>query len=109
MRKIFMVMAAAATLATAAVSVPSDAQARWRGHHGGAVAAGVFGGLAAGALIGSAFANPYYGSGYYPAYGYGYGPAYGYSPVYAEPACYIRRERVCDPYRGCWVQRVRTC
>ena len=118
MRKTLTVLAAVATLATAAVAVPSDARAQWRGHGWGwggpAVAAGVFGGLAAGAIVGSAFANPYYYGGY-PAYGYGYGPgygyapAYGYSPVYAGSACYIRRERVCDPYRGCWVQRVQVC
>jgi hypothetical protein len=104
MRKISTVLAAVATLATAAVAVPSDAQAQWRGHGWGwggpAVAAGVFGGLAAGAIVGSAFAPYYYG---------GYAPAYGYSPVYAGSACYIRRERVCDPYRGCWVQRVQVC
>lgn len=48
-----------------------------RGNAGGALAAGLIGGLAVGA-IGSALASPAYGYGYsYPAYGYGY----GYSPV----------------------------
>jgi hypothetical protein len=39
----------------------------------------VLGGLAVGAIIGSALARPYYG---YPAYGYGYGPYYSYGPAY---------------------------
>src|SRR5262249_26832359 len=50
------------------------------------------GGFALGAVVGSAFARPYYGYGYgYPAYGYGY-PAYGYGyPVYSYgyPANYL--------------------
>lgn len=55
----------------------TDAQAQFR-RHGGAVAAGVIGGLAAGALIGAAASNVYAA----PAYGYGYGPVgYGYAPV----------------------------
>jgi hypothetical protein len=104
MRKTLTALAAAATLATAAVSLPSDAQARWRGHHGGAVAAGVLGGLAAGAIVGSAFANPYYGSYYYdPGY-------YAYDPVYAAPgACYWQRQQVCDPYGYCRIRRVQVC
>jgi hypothetical protein len=51
----------------------------------------IIGGLAAGAIIGSAHARPYYGYGYYqpaPAY-YGYGPAY--SGYYAP-----------GPYYDCW-------
>jgi hypothetical protein len=43
-------------------------------------------GLAAGAIIGSALARPYYGYGYgYPAYGYAAYPAYGYAgyPAYS--------------------------
>jgi hypothetical protein len=100
MRKTLTVLAAAATIATAAVSVPTDAQARWRGHHGGAVAAGVIGGLAAGALFSGAFASPYY---------YGYGPAYAYEPVYAAPACYWQRQQVCDPYGYCRIRRAQVC
>src|SRR4051794_17399172 len=56
MRKTLTVLAAVATLATAAVAVPSDAEAQWRGRGWGwggpAVAAGVLGGLAAGAIVG---------------------------------------------------------
>jgi hypothetical protein len=64
---------AAATIAVAAVATPTTANAR-RGWWGPAL-----GGFAVGALIGSAFARPYYA---YPSYGYGYGPYYGYGPAY---------------------------
>ena len=88
-----IVLVAAATM-TAAV-LPAPAQAR----NGGAVAAGVIGGLAAGAIIGSAVAQPRY-----------YGPA----PVYVAPpppSCYwARGEPVWDGYRGAWVRpRVQVC
>jgi hypothetical protein len=72
---------AAAIIAVAAVTMPTTADARWRGWWGPAL-----GGFAVGALVGSAFARPYYGYGYpayygygYPAYGYGYPAYYGYS------------------------------
>ena len=60
--KILTTLAAAAALGLTAVAAPQPAQAgHWHGG-GGAVAAGVIGGLAAGAIIGSAAANgPYYG------------------------------------------------
>ncbi|MBV8109781.1 MAG: hypothetical protein JO012_08440 [Hyphomicrobiales bacterium] len=85
MRKLLTVLAAA-TITVAAVAAPTTADARWRGWWGPAL-----GGFAAGALIGSAFARPYYaypyGYGPYYAYGapayYGYGPAYySYPPYY---------------------------
>jgi hypothetical protein len=101
MRKSLTALAAASTIAVAAVATPTTADARW-GWWGGAA---VLGGLAAGAIIGSAFARPYYGYGYYPAYGYGgyyapaysgyYAPAYGYYPAYS--GYYAPR-----PYYGCW-------
>ncbi len=57
MKKTLAAVLAAATIAGAAVSSSTSAEARWRG--GGAVAAGVIGGIAAGALIaGAARANP---------------------------------------------------
>jgi hypothetical protein len=61
----------------------TEAEARWRGHRGGAVAAGVIGGLAAGALIGAAASNAYA----YPGYDYGYAPV-SYAPAYYAPAAY---------------------
>jgi len=81
-------IASLATAAVIATSVPlaDSAQAAWRGGWGWA---GVGFGLAAGALIGSALAAPYYYpyGGYYPYYGYRYAYAptyysYGYAPAY---------------------------
>lgn len=77
-----------AALMTAAVpALPNSANAAWGwGHHGWGW--GGFGvGLAAGALVGTALAAPYYGGYYgygYPAYGYGY-PAYSYDYDYGYP------------------------
>jgi hypothetical protein len=89
MKKTVTALAAAATLAVVAVGAPSDAFAQRRG---GAVAAGVIGGLAAGAIIGSALApRPYY-----------YEPA----PVYvAPPASCIERQWVWSNRRGDYVLR----
>ena len=56
MRKLFIALVAAVTIAGTVLAVPGEAEARWRG---GAVAAGVLGGLAAGAIIAGA-AAPYY-------------------------------------------------
>jgi hypothetical protein len=67
-----------------------------RPNYGGAIAAGVIGGLALGAIA-SAAANPYYGSGYYR-------PAY-----YAPPRCVFERRRVVNPYGRVVVRRIRTC
>jgi hypothetical protein len=88
-----MIIAALATVAGSTVSY-TPAQAR-----DGAVAAGVVGGLAAGAIIGSAASRNYYN-----------GPAYvepSYAPVYG--ACRIEREQVVDAYGYARVRRVRVC
>lgn len=74
-------------------------------NYGGAVAAGVVGGLALGAL-GAAAASPYYGSGYYGS-GY-YAPVYGtYDPGYAE--CYWVRRRGWDAWGNPVIRRVQVC
>ncbi len=104
MHKTLTALAVAATMVFAAVAAPDTADARNRG---GRVAAGIIGGLAAGAIIGSMVGQGgYYGPGYYygpgPYYGPGayYGPGpygYGYAPpVYVRPA---------PRYRGggCWI------
>ncbi len=98
MRKTLTALLAAAAVAVTAMAAPTKAEARWRG--GGAVAAGVIGGLAAGALIAGA-TRPSYGYGYYG------GPAYYPAPVYG-PACHWRRERIWDGY-GWRIRRVRVC
>ena len=91
--KILTALAAAATLGLAAVATPQPAEAR-----GGAIAAGIIGGLAVGAIIGSAAAHgPYYGPGYY-------GPA----PAYYGGGCYWTRQRVWDGW-GWRFSRVRVC
>lgn len=81
----------------------------WRRHNnGGAVAAGLIGGLAIGALAASAaypaygygYGDPYGSAGYYPAYGSGYG--YG-------PACYTVRRRYVDAWGGVVIRRVQVC
>ena len=93
MRKTLIALAAAATIAIGAVAAPQPAQARH-----GAIAAGVIGGLAAGALIGAAASGPYYAPG--PYY---YGPA----PAYYG-GCYWTRHRVWTDYGWRWT-RVRVC
>lgn len=94
MKKTMIALLAVSTMAVATVAVPSDAFAQRRG---GAVAAGVIGGLAAGAILGGALAAPHY---------------YGPGPVYVAPRpvrCYwARGEPHWDGYA--WVRpRVQVC
>ena len=90
-----IVLVAAATMAAAVLPAPAQAG------NGGAVAAGVIGGLAVGGLLGAAAAQQ-------PRY---YAPA----PVYVEeprgPRCYwTRGEPVWDDYRGVWRRpRMQVC
>ena len=90
MTKTLTALAAAATVALVTAAAPSTADAR-----GGWWAPAIIGGIAAGAIVGSAFARPYHGGyGYYGGYNsyapnyYSYGPAY----PYAAPG----------PYYSCW-------
>lgn len=72
-----------------------------RGYYGGgAVAAGLIGGLALG-TIASAAANPYY-------YGYPYGY---YRPAYYPSGgnCYLERRRIVNRYGRVVIRRVETC
>lgn len=96
MRKTLTAVAAAVALSLAAVASPTTASARC---FGCGVAAGVIGGIAAGALIAGA-THPYYGP--YPYY------AYGPAPYYYRPHCWWRRERVWDGYGWHWAH-VRIC
>ncbi|MGB2648415.1 MAG: hypothetical protein WBC86_12530 [Pseudolabrys sp.] len=57
--KTLTALAAAATIGLAAVATPQPAEAR----NGGAIAAGIIGGLAVGAIIGAAATGPHYGYG----------------------------------------------
>jgi len=76
MKRSLTALTAAAGVAVIPAASATDASAQRR-HNGGAVAAGILGGLAAGALIGGAIA--------------GSGPVYGApAPVYAAPPVYYR-------------------
>ena len=101
MRRICFALAVAAL---AAAAMPSSAQAYCRGC---AVGAGVVGGLAAGAIIGSAIANsapPVY---YVPAPVYSAPPP---PPEYVEgPACHIEKQRVWYQGYGWRWRRVEVC
>jgi hypothetical protein len=108
MVKRFLVLSTAVLIGVASLGA-TDAEARGRRGHGGAVAAGVIGGLAVGALIGaaasSAYAAPSYSYGHtYAPFGYDYAPArhgYSYAPAYEytyapQP---VYRPRVVHRYR----------
>ncbi|MFM9975545.1 MAG: hypothetical protein ACKVON_13350 [Beijerinckiaceae bacterium] len=78
-----------------------------RGNRGAAVAAGIIGGLAAGALIAGA-SRPAYAQ---PSYGYAqpvYDRSYGYQQEY-QPTCYIRKVRQVVDYDTVVIRRVRVC
>jgi hypothetical protein len=90
-------------LVAALMGAPIQARAE-----NGQVAAGILGGLAAGALIGSAVRPPPPPTYYYPA------PAYApLPPAYVVPAlsCYYTPgQPVWDGFRGIWVRpSVRVC
>jgi hypothetical protein len=76
--------------ATAVSSLPTSANAQWRGGWGWA---GFGVGLATGAIIAGALAAPYYSYGYAPGYSYGYAPgySYGYAPGYSYSYGYAPR------------------
>lgn len=89
------------------------------GNRGAAVAAGIIGGLAVGALIAGAnrpaYAAPAYNNYGYaqPAYGYsqstyGHGYANDYQPAY-QPTCYFRKVRQVVDYDTVVIRRVRVC
>ena len=69
----------------------------YRPYYGGAVAAGLVGGLALSAS--SAYAAPYYGSPYYVA-----SPGYGYGP-----ACTITKTRFVDGWGRLVIRKTKVC
>ena len=97
MTKTLMAFAAAASIAVTAFAAPMSAQAG----DGGALAAGVIGGLAVGTMIGAAAANN-------GPYGYSPGPSYSYYGSPAYPSCYWQRQRVWDGWGWRWT-RMRVC
>lgn len=99
MKRILCGMLAASTMA--AISVPANAGG------GGDFAAGLFGGLAAGAIIGSA-GRPYYGPP--PAYYYDGPRYYGAYDGDGGYCHWERSRRYWDEYEGVWRRtRVRVC
>ena len=95
MRRVLHGVLAASAIMT--MAVPAHAGG------GGDFAAGLFGGLAAGAIIGSA-GRPYYGPPPAPAYYYD-GPRYGAPYCHWEPG-----RRYWDDYQGVWrYSRIRVC
>ena len=74
----------AATLAVTMLASAGSAEAGWRYRYGGAVAAGLIGGLALGAIAASAA-----------------------TPVYA--ACFIEPRYFRDAFGRLYVRRIRTC
>jgi hypothetical protein len=78
---------------------------RSRNNYGGAVAAGVIGGLALGALA----ATPSYAYPTYPAYPVATPGYYGATTVYEAPACYTVRRRYVDDWGRTIVQREQVC
>jgi hypothetical protein len=118
MHKSFIGLAAAASIGLAALAAPSTADARC---FGCAVGAGLLGGIAAGAILGSAVAgSPPPPPAYYPpppppdAYypppppDAVYGPP---PPVYAElaPGCHWAKRRVWVEHLGYRVRTVPVC
>ncbi len=96
---------ALAAVALSASALPGTAEARCSGC---AVGAGVVGGLALGAIIGSSIANsqPRY---YEPAPVYVEPPRAYYAPEYVEgPVCHVERQRFWDGY-GWRHRRVEVC
>ena len=67
-----------------------------RHNNGGAVAAGVIGGLALGALASSAYAAPAY-------------PSYYGAGAYAAPSCYMVRRRFVDEWGRVIIRREQIC
>jgi hypothetical protein len=85
MTKLLTVLAAGGAVALMSVAAPATADARCVGC---GVAAGVIGGIAAGAIIAGAASSSYYGPGYGYAPGYAYDSGYGYAPGYAYGPAY---------------------
>ncbi|MEA3026440.1 MAG: hypothetical protein QOF91_1725 [Alphaproteobacteria bacterium] len=96
MKILSIATAAVVALSVSAAFEPASAR------DGGAVAAGVIGGLAVGAIVGSQVNRGYYN-----------GPAYVDEPAYvSEPAyrsCRIERQEVVDAYGNYRTRRVRVC
>ncbi len=79
MKRVLIALLASVTVAAASVGVPAPAEAR---NNGAAVAAGIVGGLAVGAILGSSMSRPAYA---YPAYAPPPTPCYVVYESYRAP------------------------
>jgi hypothetical protein len=108
MHKSIIALVGAASVGLAALTMPAPANA---GCLGCAVGAGIIGGVAAGAIIGSAIASspPPPPPGYYPPPPAAYGPPPG--PGYAQlaPGCYWGQRRVWVEGVGYRMRTVQIC
>jgi hypothetical protein len=109
-KKVLVAGLCAATLGGSFISMSTPAEAQYRGYgrgyapgyayrrgpRGGAIAAGVVGGLALGALAAGA-ARPAYAA-----------PVYGVAPGYGED-CYVVRRRFVDDWGRSFVRRETVC
>jgi hypothetical protein len=89
---------AAVSVLAMSVSASEPAFAR----NGGAIAAGVVGGLAVGAIVGSQVNRNYYGGPTYVDQ-----PAYAVAPGYG--GCHTERQEFQDRYGNIRVRRIRVC
>ena len=103
-KKILMAGLCAVTLGGSMVSVSDSAEARDRRGNGGAVAAGVIGGLALGAIAAGA-ANNAYAAPVAPGYAV---PAYG-RPAYYGGGCYEVSRRYVDDWGRRFTRRETVC
>jgi hypothetical protein len=94
MMKTLTTLTAAATIAAALTVAPTDAFAQRRG---AAIGLGILGGIAAGAIVGSAIANSY-GPAYVVQPGYVQYPGYYAAGPVGCPGGYWTRIPVYDPY-----------
>src|ERR1044072_988538 len=98
MTKTLTTFTAAATVAAALLAVPTDASAQWRRGWGcPAICLGILGGVATGAIVGSAIANSY-GPAYVVQPGYVPYAAYGGPVPVGCPGGYWARMPVMDAY-----------
>ena len=97
MKRVLAIAAVSAVVISCAMSKPASAR------DDGAVAAGVLGGLAVGAIIGSQAPqrNYYTGPGYYEE------PVYERREIYRE--CHMERQQVVDSYGYVHTRRIQVC